>query len=221
MPFTANAPKALLPVGRKSLIRRSVDILTCNGVTDITLVVGYQQDQIRRELGDQAKYIVNIDYESTNNMASMFLGWPAVAGHQFLYLHSDLWYHPGIIELAMNQPEEICFLVERKLCGEEEMKVRIENGLVTEADKAIPPAQTYGEWLGIIKFEPYGASKYLAEVENALSRSRTLYDCAVVPTLAGQGIAIHHADIGSLPWAEIDTPEDLSDARDLAEREAS
>jgi choline kinase len=220
-PATATIPKALLEVGGTPLIRRSVDILNRYGVTDVNVVVGYRQCQIRRELGERANYIVNLDYEATNNMASMHLGWPAVAGQPFLYLHSDLWYSPEIIEIALNQPGDVCFLVEQKLCGDEEMKVRVEKGLLVEADKAIPPAQARGEWLGITKFEPAGAAIYLAEVEKALTRSRTLYDCAVVSDLARQGVPLNYADIGKLSWAEIDTPEDLAYAQDLAQKEGS
>ena len=56
------------------------------------------------------------------------------------------------------------------------------------------------------------------EVERALSHSRVLYDCAVVRGLAERGVAIEYADIGRLPWVEIDFHEDLEHARSLARR---
>jgi choline kinase len=218
-PETDTVPKPALAVGGVPLIRRSVDILAAHGVSDVTVVVGYEQDQIRALLGDSVSYLVNEDFASTNNMASMYVGRHANADEPFLYLHADLWYDPAIIELAGRQTGDIVFLVEEKLCGDEEMKVRVEDGLLLEADKAVPPAEAYGEWLGITKFEPQGASVFFDEIGRTLPRSRMLYDCAVVRDLAERGIAMEYADIGRLPWVEIDFLEDLEYARSLARRE--
>ena len=219
--MTDSTSKALLEVGGVPLIQRSVDILYAHGIKDISVVVGYQRDQIQRLLGDSVNYIVNEDFANTNNMASMALGREAVDGEPFLYLHGDLWYHPEIIGIALGWAGEICFLVEKKSCGEEEMKVRVESGLVTEADKSIPLAEAYGEWLGIVKFGPDGASVFFDQVEKTLVHSKILYDCAVVRDLAARGTAIHCMDIGRLPWVEIDFAEDLAYARALARKGAA
>jgi choline kinase len=218
-PATEDTPKPALIVGGVPLIRRSVDILASHGISDVTVVVGYEQEQIRTLLGDSVSYLVNENFASTNNMASMYVGRHANADEPFLYLHADLWYDPAIIDIACRQTGDIVFLVEEKLCGDEEMKVRVENGLVIEADKAIEPAEAYGEWLGITKFEPQGASVFFNEVERTLSHSRTMYDCAVVRDLAEQGVAMNCADIGRLPWVEVDFHDDLMHARSLAKRE--
>jgi choline kinase len=196
-----------------------VDILASHGIDDVTVVVGYEQGRIRALLGDSVNYLVNEDFASTNNMASMYVGRQFNADEPFLYLHADLWYDPEVIQIASRQGGDIVFLVEEKLCGDEEMKVRVDNGYVKEADKAIPPLDSYGEWLGITKFEPQGADVFFDEVERTLSHSRELYDCAVVRGLAERGVAIEYADIGRLPWVEIDFHEDLERARSLARLE--
>ena len=218
-PATNGVPKPALAVGGVPLIQRSVDILATHAINDVTVVVGYEQHRIRALLGDSVTYLVNEEFASTNNMVSMYLGRHANANEPFLYLHADLWYHPGIIEIASRQTGDIVFLVEKKLCGDEEMKVRVENGLLMEADKAIQPSEAYGEWLGIAKFEPQGASVFFDEIERTLSLSRTLYDCAAVRGLAERGVAMDYADIGRLPWVEIDFQEDLDHARSLAVQE--
>lgn len=218
-PATEDIPKPALEVGGVPLIRRSVDILASHGIDDVTVVVGYEQDRIRALLGDSVTYLVNEDFAATNNMASMYVGRHANADEPFLYLHADLWYDPEIIEIASRQEGEIVFLVEEKLCGDEEMKVRVDNGYIKEADKAVPPSDAYGEWLGITKFEPRGAEVFFDEVERTLTHSRELYDCAVVRDLAERGVVIEYADIGTLPWVEIDFHEDLEHARSLARLE--
>ena len=219
LPLSEGIPKAVVEVGGVPLIKRSVDTLLSYGIDDITVVVGYGQEHVRQLLGGSVSYVVNHDYSATNNMVSLLLGRQAMEGHSFLYLHADLWYHPAIIGIAVHHPEKIVFLVEKKLCGAEEMKVRVENGLLVEADKFIPPDEALGEWLGIIKFEPSGASLYFDEAEKTLLHSRMLYDCAVVRELAARGTAVHYVDIGNLPWVEIDFAKDLEYANALANQE--
>lgn len=219
-PLSDDAPKPLVEVGGVPLIKRSIDILESRGVDDVTVVVGHKQDSIRQLLGGAVSYVTNQDYATTNNIVSMSVGAPAVEGHSFLYLHADIWYRPEIVDIVLEHPGEICFAVEQKPCGDEEMKVRVENNLVVEADKGIAPADAFGEWLGIVKFEPAGAAAFLAQVHQTIERSRTLYECAVVKDLAADGVMVHYADIGRVPWVEIDFPEDLEYARGLARAEA-
>ena len=214
-PFTSKTPKPLIEVGGVSLIQRSIGALNARGITEITVVVGYLEKRVREALEDSVNYVVNSEFADTNNMMSLYLGREAMQDEPFLYLHSDLWYHPSIIDIGMSHPGEICFLIEEKLCGEEEMKVRVSEGLVIEADKAIAIKEAFGEWLGIIKFEPSGASAFFDEADRMLQQSKTLYDCAVVSGLAARGIDIHCVEIGKLPWVEIDFPDDLEYARSL------
>ena len=218
-PYTDQGPKALLEVGGVPLIRRSIDILNSHGIGDVTVVVGYRHELIRELLGERVSYAMSPEFATTNNMVSLALARRAMDGHRFLYLHCDLWYDPAIVGRALAHPGDICFLVEKKQCGDEEMKVKVENGLVLEADKRLEPAETYGEWLGIIKFEPEGASAYFDAIERALSESKTMYDCAVVRQMAANGSRIERVDIGELPWVEIDFLDDLNLAKSLAAQE--
>jgi len=215
-PFTEETPKPLLEVGGECLLERSVRILRANGISDITIVVGYLQEQIRDLFRESVDYIINEDFASTNNMVSMFLGREILRTNSCLYLYADLWYDPELIVSALDGVGDVNFVVDRKACDNEAMKVRVVNGLLTEADKEIPLDEAFGEWTGIIRFEPAGADVYLSAVENALTNSKTLYDCAVVRPLAAGGLPISYTETTSLPWIEIDTHEDLESARLLA-----
>ena len=54
---------------------------------------------------------------------SMYYGAKNVIGSNFLYLHSDIWYDPRIIQKALKQTNNITFMVDQKTCEEEEMKL--------------------------------------------------------------------------------------------------
>lgn len=61
-PLTHNRPKVMIPVGGAPILEHSVRALVACGVTDITLVVGYQRQTIQTHFGDGADYGADIRY---------------------------------------------------------------------------------------------------------------------------------------------------------------
>ena len=96
------------------------------------------------------------------------------------------------------------------------MKIRVVDGLILEADKAVSQEDNVREWLGIIELEPSGTAPFFGEIANVLQHSKNLYDCAAVANLAARGVAVDCVDNGKLPCVEIDFPDDLVYARALA-----
>ncbi|MBI2589439.1 phosphocholine cytidylyltransferase family protein [Candidatus Berkelbacteria bacterium] len=216
-PLTLKTPKTLLSVGEASLIERSVQALTAVGVDRLVVITGFEAEQIESALGDRASYVRNENFATTNNLASLLIGSQALdLSEPWLYLHADLIYHPRLLENTLKAPGEVVFLVDQQSIGEEEMKVRIKDGRIIEANKAIPLKEAAGEWTGIIKFNPEGAAWYLPAVEKAVATDPTKYDCVVVRDLAAAGYTISVASTEGLPWREVDFPEDLAAAREIA-----
>ena len=164
------------------------------------------------------QYITNTEYAYTNNLMSMYYGAKNVIGSNFLYLHSDIWYDPRIIQKALKQTNNITFMVDQKICQEEEMKLKIKNNLVVEADKNIPPSESLGEWLGITKFSIEGGISYINEINSVASQRNNSYDCSVVKNLSLKGIDVNWSGIGEYPWIEIDFIEDIKEAEKLSRK---
>lgn len=209
-------PKALLHVRGVSLIERSVTILDCLGVRRIIVVTGYEDELIRLALGDRVNYVHNSDYAHTNNMVSMWCARELVQGRPFIYLHSDLWYHPQIVEDCLACPSDLCFVVDQKPCDEEDMKARVADGRIVEIDKSLVLDQAFGEWIGIAKFSAAGGRIYFKELERMIGTDRRLYESAAVRPLANRGVRIDFVLTEGRPWTEIDFPEDLEQANNLA-----
>ena len=55
-------PKPLIPVGGKPVLRRQIETLVRQGITDITLVTGYLADRIEAVFGDGSAYGAHITY---------------------------------------------------------------------------------------------------------------------------------------------------------------
>jgi len=67
-PKTSAVPKVLLEIGGKPVLQRNIEILRdCLGVRDITVIVGYLQEQIRSRFGDGSDLGVSLRYAECRN----------------------------------------------------------------------------------------------------------------------------------------------------------
>ena len=163
-PLTSNTPKCLLKVGERTLLQRSIDALIKAGIREFVIVTGYLHEQIENFVrktyqdslplgegrGGSFRFIHNKDYETTNNIYSLWLARPEAEGQEVLLLDSDLLYDPRIVELVLADKHDNVLTLIRHELGEEEMKVVIDaEGSIVEISKTCDPAIAAGESLGI------------------------------------------------------------------------
>lgn len=55
-------PKPMIPVAGKPLLQHQVELLARQGITDITLIIGYKSEIIQKHFGDGAAFGARIDY---------------------------------------------------------------------------------------------------------------------------------------------------------------
>ena len=214
-PMTDNIPKCFLPVGNRPLIEYSLQALKRCGIEQIGFVVGYLKNQFPTRLGNEYEYIFNPFYAITNDMASLWFAKEFVRGSDFVYMHSDLLYHPDILAMLVASQAEIALAVEETVCDKEMMKVRVDGLYLLESSKEIPPDQAFGEWTGIAKFTSTGWEKYVPVVEQLLAEGAfNVYDTEAMNRLVQGERVIQIVPFKELPFIEIDYPEDLQRARD-------
>ncbi len=95
----------------------------------------------------QPDFLFNPSYAQTNNLASLCVAESWVGGDPFLYLHSDIVYHPQLLERAVGRLDgaEASLLVDVGEVDQEAMKVRVEGGRFIESSKEISRSQALGE----------------------------------------------------------------------------
>lgn len=69
-PLTLTKPKTMLPVAGKPIIQYNIESLRDNGITDILLIVRYEEEIVRNYFGDGSDFGVNISYKTQKD----FLG---------------------------------------------------------------------------------------------------------------------------------------------------
>ncbi len=211
--LTASTPKCLLDVGGTTLLDHQVGCLRENGVERIVVVTGYFGEKIAAHLGRGAQYVRNDVFDRTNSLYSLHLALPRCAAGLVL-MNADVLFHPELLRLLLSSPFADALLYEPgERLGEEEMKVRVQDGRVTALAKTLEAGTYHGENLGVLKFSAEGAARLREAV-------RELVDAGEVNAWAPRAFdaicrdhPIHALATRSLPWIEIDFPEDLERAR--------
>ncbi len=215
-PHTDSRPKCLVQVDGKAILDYQLEALEAAGVEDVVIVTGYRKEMVAEHLRHRKvasfTLIENELYGETNTAYSLWL-----ARHEmtdgFLYLNGDVLIHPEIIRRLAGSTAPEALAMERKTCGEEEVKATLDGVRVTALSKTVPPSEAYGEFIGIAKFSRRFGPSFRAALEEVIEEDRLL---TVYFEAALERLLEHHTltavDITDLPAIEIDFPEDLSRA---------
>src|SRR5687767_9397607 len=208
-------PKCLVEVGGSSLLNRQIETLRASGVREIVVVIGFGGDSIREHCDNEISFVENVDFAQTSSLYSLWLARDYLS-EGFVVLNSDVLFHPKLLADLIESPNKDALLVsdtnKETPLGDEEMKVKVEEGLVVEISKEMDPLEADGENVGIVKFGANGA-KLLIEYMNKLIATGALKDWAPRAFLEfARHHPLHALSTRGLPWIEIDFPEDYQRA---------
>lgn len=222
-PLTANTPKCLLKVGQRTLLERSMDALIKAGVEDFVVVTGYLHEQIERFVSQtyadriRVRFIHNKDFETTNNIYSLWLARPEADGEEVLLLDSDLLYDGEIVKRILRDSHDNVLTLIRHELGEEEMKVVMAgDGSITEISKTCSPALAAGESLGIERMGKAYTTVLYKELDVMMNREHLgnkFYELAFQRLIA-EGQTFSVLDVTDLFSCELDTVEDFENAKE-------
>ena len=213
---TGGTPKCLIEIGGHTLLERQIRALRSVGVEDITVVVGYQSGRVRRACDARVTFVENERFEQTNSLYSLWLARDLLVDG-FLVINSDVLFHPQLLSDLMTARYEDALLI--SYCdprsapmGDEEMKVKVSGGRVTDISKTMDPTAADGENVGIVKFGRRGAG-LLVEQMDALIASGCQRDWAPRAFCEfAKRRPLYAVDTRGYPWIEIDFPEDFQRA---------
>src|SRR5678815_4407039 len=169
-------PKCLFEVGDQTLLARQVEALREAGINDIVIVLGFEADRIRRLYEHTASFVINSRFEETSSLYSLWLAREHLLDG-FVVLNCDVLFHPQLLARLLSSPLEDALLIDlvdknNNHLGDEEMKVKLSDGLVVDIRKDLDPAEADGENVGIVKFSAEGARRLVEEMETLISREQ-------------------------------------------------
>ena len=74
--LTEETPKCLLPVAGRCLLDRQLDALNTAGVTDITVVAGFQAARVESHVAGRCRVIRNEVWATNNSVAAVHVAAP-------------------------------------------------------------------------------------------------------------------------------------------------
>jgi choline kinase len=212
-PYTDDRPKCLIEIDGRTLIDAQIDALADCGVTDVVAVVGYRSDVVRRAVGGRVRFIENPRYAETNSLYSLWLAAKELC-EGALVINSDVLAAPLLFERLCRSGAADAVLVDRdQVCGVEEMRVTIRNGLVVDFGKNLPAVCCHGENVGMVKFGVEGARQLRRTLTDLVHDGHENDWAPFAFRELARTWPLHAIATDGCPWIEIDDPRDLERAR--------
>lgn len=142
-PLTDNYPKCMVEVARQPLIGRLISQIQKFSIDSRIIVVGGYKVEVLEEFLHKVKaninLIINTNYLITNNMESCRLGLEAAPRGECIIVNADCIYDDAIVQ-GMVEQKTSCIAVDSSKYFKENMKVRVNNGMITKISKDLDDA---------------------------------------------------------------------------------
>lgn len=205
-------PKCLREVGGLPLITHQIAALAEVGISDVVVVVGFGQQQIRDSVGAAARYVVNERFAETNSMYSFLLACDLVHD-DVIVMNSDLYFHPTL-PARLHESDDDALLYDSGSGDEDEhMKVRIVDDRLVEMSKVMRKDWVCGENVGMLRMSSSTVDHTAAAARGIVAAGGEQAWLAEAVNHVAADHPIRCVDVAGLPWVEIDFPEDLARAR--------
>ena len=220
----AGGPKGLLKFGGQTLLERHLAALAANGITDISLTVGFEADKIRAEIGrlglaGKVRLIENPDFR-LGSLVSLHVQQELMrSGRTVILMDGDVLYPPEMIARLIEAPQENVLLLDRNLePGDEPVKICLKDGKIVDfRKKPVHEHDWHGESVGFFRFSPAMAAILADVCADYVKDGRTgdEYEEAIRDRILIEPDRFAATDISDVPWTEIDFSEDVARAQNI------
>ncbi len=223
-------PKCLIKIEDNTLLEMQLNVLHSCGIEDITIVRGYEAEQINIP---GLKYYENPDYASTNILHSLFCARREMTGDT-LILYADILYEKQVVERLMDSSHDVSVGVmvnweesirQRNSIALDELEMVYfdsENRIQETGKKLTEEYETRGQFIGMVKCSPWGIEilkrnydrakeVYAAKSFGQGDDFRTAWLTDILQHMTEIGVPLHCVII-ERGWMEIDTAEDYERA---------
>ena len=215
-------PKSLLEVNGLPLLERSLRALEAAGFADAIIVTGHAapilDGFVERRSGDiRVRTVFTPSFAQTNNIVSLLAAGEWLR-QGFCLLNTDIIFDASVLVDVRARSEGVWLVVDGdEPLGAEEMKVELDaGGRVRRISKNLDPQASYGEYIGIVRFDAHGADVVLREAEALVAAGNTdlYYEDAIDRAAAELEARIIATDRRA--WTEVDDVADYERAQRVA-----
>lgn len=219
-PLTEDTPKCFLEIDGKKIIDYQIDLLKEINVDKIIIVTGYLSKMIEdRFEGDPLIEVVfNPFYKKTNVIGSMWFG-KKYLNDSYIYMHGDTIFEQEIFMNLLDTKGDIVLPIDFKKCGEEEMKVKLDNNEIKKISKKIKPNKADGEFIGIAKISKNVLKDLNHYIDDFMYKEEFnhFFEEAIQKIIDSGKYNLNYCKTDDYFWDEIDFIEDYNNVKDFYE----
>lgn len=207
-------PKCLIDLGDTKIIDYQINCFREVGIKNIFVVTGYNSEMISNHIGNQAIFVKNPDYATTNNLHSL---WSAkqILKNDFVCVYSDLFFDKRILQKCVNDTNDICLAIEKNV-RDETMRVTIKNNFIVKVNKLISDECAHGNFIGMAKFKKSSINSLFMEISKLVSKqNHNLYYTSAIESMIKNGEKINFIDTDNLDWIDMDEKHEIEIAKKL------
>ena len=236
-PITLGRPKSCVSVAATSIIDRQLEAYAAADVSRVHVVAGYLADQVREQCewaagayGIDVEVTTNEVYANTNNLYSLSLLAPELAGEPFLLSNGDVAFDPDVLHALLDGSSGSAIACDTSTYTEEAMKVTVDDdGHVDHIAKDVGPTEAYAASADVYRFSPTFSARLFEQAARLLDdrEEYTAWTEVAIDDVLGSGDhQVEPVDVAGARWVEIDDVDDLLAADwafadlDVAEKDA-
>jgi choline kinase len=224
-PATESTPKILLNINDGvTILDKHISALTDVGIKKLTIVTGFQENKIIEHIKHnqypnqvEFNFVYNPFYRAYNNLISLWLGLKHVSG-DFIMINGDNVYKPAILRSLIEcQSDYVIPVSQKKIYDDDDVKVTIDNGMVTNLSKEFPERQPEAEWIGFAMVRGSALNEFRDVVEDKVKNEQLItgapHYLSVFNQLAKNGVRIRPLLVPQNTHAEVDFQMDIEYVR--------
>ena len=220
-PLTKSSPKCLTLVNEKSILERLINNLKKQGFKRLVMVTGYKNECIMDVLGSNSEelsieYIHSPLYRTTNNIYSLWMA-RNIINEPFVLLESDLVLNTSLLD-EMVFPDKIAVAKMQPWLDGTTVSLNKQNQ-VTKFHKGTTDTYTDIRYktVNIYSFSLSSWRAIVKKLNQYISAGivNCYYETVFAEMVADKSLSFESVSFDHKPWYEIDTINDLAEAKKL------
>lgn len=220
--YTENYTKCMVTVSGKTLLERAVEALKIAGIDKLIMVIGYEAERLREYVTSKnfdisIEYVYNYDYETTNNIYSLYLAKDYLRKDDTILLESDLIFDSNIIKDVVNSEQKNMVVVAKYEQWMDGTMVVLDRKMhimdfVDKTKFCYQDVQNYYKTVNIYKFsKEFSENQYIPFLEAYLKAYGTnqYYEQVLKIFAHIRNSELSAYILGNENWYEIDDAQDL------------
>lgn len=221
-PYTKHMPKCLVKSSKNEcIIERAVRLIKKYDTdANITVVLGFQANTVKKLLGDKCEYIINPFYKVTNSIASLWFAKDILLKkHNTVILNADIVFSEDFAVEICTPPAESIIYYDSSIKTNGDYNVQVYNGVMTVMGKELVDYE--GEYVGITKISTDVIPILLQEIDYMINDNLydQWYENALVQLSLNKNIQFNVYDTRDFQWSEIDAIGNLLKIRQIINSE--